>query len=84
MPKKGLLLKDSHISLVCEEGKSLIGFLIGAVVAAPVVYAPGGKSCMIDDFCISTVAQWEKKGNALLNGCRQNAALMGAVQFVIV
>jgi len=39
---------------------------------------------MIDDFCISADAQWEKEGGALLQGCRKDAAALGAVQFVIV
>jgi len=81
---ESLLLRDNHISLVCETGQNLSGFLFGAVTNAPPVYDPGGKSCMIDDFCISANAQWENEGRALLDDSRQKAVLLGAVQFVIV
>jgi len=81
---ENLLLKDNHLSLVCESGQNLTGFLFGAVVPAPGVYDPGGNTCMIDDFCISADALWENEGKALLESCRKKAALLGAIQFVIV
>jgi len=81
---ESLLLSEKHLSLVCESGQNLSGFLIGAVVEAPAVYDPGGKSCMIDDFCIAENAQWESEGRALLDGCRETASALGAVQFVVV
>ena len=79
-----LLPKADHISLVCEDRDCISGFLIGTVSAAPAVYDPGGLSCRIDDFCISTDALWENEGKALLGVCRKKAASLGAVQFVIV
>ena len=81
---ESLLVRDNHISIVCEEEQEFTGFLIGAVISAPPVYDPGGKSCMIDDFCISASAQWENEGNALLEVCKKKAALLGTVQLVIV
>jgi len=81
---ESLLSRDNHISLVCEEGQNLSGFLFGAVANAPPVYDPGGKACMVDDFCISANAQWESQGRALLDATRKRALLLGAVQFVVV
>ena len=81
---ENLLLEGNHISIVCENEQEFTGFLFGAVISAPPVYDPGGKSCLIDDFCISASAQWQNEGNALLEYCRKKAALLGAVQFVIV
>jgi len=81
---ESLLSRDNQIALVCEVDKQLSGFLFGAVALPPPVYDAGGKVCMIDDFCISTDAQWGNEGRALLQSCRADAAAMGAVQFVIV
>ena len=60
------------------------GFIIGAVNTAPAVYDPGGKSCMIDDFCIASTASWRTEGRALLDASRKYARQMGAVQMVVV
>jgi len=81
---QSFLSRDNHISLVCEVGQKLSGFLFGTVALPPPVYDAGGKVCMIDDFCISADAQWENEGRTLLQSCRKNAVAMGAVQFVIV
>ena len=56
---KSLLSRDDHIALVCEHSGAVNGFIIGAVGPAPGVYDPGGMSCMIDDFCVSSAV---KKG----------------------
>lgn len=40
------------IALVYRENKDIEGFIIGALKKAPPVYAPGGLTCVIDDFCV--------------------------------
>lgn len=81
---ESLLSKDNHFALVCVAGENVTGFVICAVTPAPGVYDPGGNSCMIDDFCISSDASWEEEGSALLDGCRKYGKQLGAVQFIIV
>lgn len=81
---QSLLSRDDHFALVCENADAVNGFIIGAVSSAPGVYDPGGKSCMIDDFCIASTASWRTEGKALLDACRNYARQMGAVQIVVV
>jgi len=79
-----LLAKDNHFALVCETNGIVSGFIIGAVTPAPPVYDPGGLACLIDDFCISSEARWDKEGEALLAESCECAKQLGAVQFVII
>ncbi len=81
---KRLLLRDDHIFLVCEHAGAVNGFIIGAVGPAPGVYDPGGLSCTIDDFCVSSAAAWEIEGKALLEEGQKYAKQMGAVQIVVI
>lgn len=81
---ESLLSRDNHFALVCVTAEKITGFVIGAVTPAPGVYDPGGDSCMIDDFCISSDSLWEEEGRALLEECKKYAKQSGAVQFIIV
>ena len=53
--------------LVAVEGRQMLGFLIARKFAAPPVYAPGGDTYLIDDFCVAEPHHWLSIGEALLS-----------------
>ncbi len=80
------LRKKNVIPLVAErDGRTgLCGFLVAVVVPAPPVYSPGGLTCAIDDFVVSSQASWEEVGRELLSCAASQARAEGAVQIVVV
>jgi hypothetical protein len=79
-----LVASEQTIVLVHEQVGLVDGFVIAALVDAPPVYDPGGKTCLIDDFAVADAAIWETAGAALLaEACREGKA-RGAVQSVVV
>lgn len=63
---------------------TLDGFLIATVIDAPPVYAPGGKSCIIDDYVLANDDLWPNTGKELLEAAKEWARAMGATQTIIV
>jgi hypothetical protein len=61
----------------------LAGFLIATLQPAPPVYAPGGLTCVIDDFCVAEARYWPKAGAALLQEAMRCARERGAAQVVV-
>lgn len=79
-----LLQRENVFALVHETGSRLDGFLIGAIVPTPPVYAAGGPTCSVDDYCVATPDLWATVGAALLDAAAHEARTRGAVQMVVV
>ncbi len=81
----GQLTDPDVIVLVSTTGiDTVVGFAIGVITAAPPVYAPGGLTCLVDDFTLGPAADWATDGVDLLIAVRLKAAGRGAVQVVVV
>jgi hypothetical protein len=74
---------SNAIVLVCENASVFRGFIIAQLIEAPPVYAPGGKTCVIDDFAV-TQNDWNEAGRALLGEAQCLARAAGAVQGLVV
>jgi GNAT superfamily N-acetyltransferase len=80
-----LLENEEGVILVAHDDTSpLRGFAIARVVAAPPIYDPGGRTCVVDDFTVADSADWLDAGTALLDEVRRWGADRGAVQLVVV
>lgn len=79
-----LLGRSDYILLKAIAGDMLKGFIIGQLIQAPTVYAPGGLTLMVDDFCVSEPELWQTIGKELLTQIRNFAFERGAVQLVVV
>lgn len=79
-----LIENDKVITLVCEEGGELTGFLIATLTGAPPVYDPGGATCQIDDFMVVPPTRWPTTGARLLRAGLTEAGRRGAIQAVVV
>ena len=62
-----LLQEQDTFFLVAVEGAQLLGFLIARKFPAPPVYAPGGDTYLVDDFCVDEPNHWLTTGEALLS-----------------
>ena len=78
-----LLQRDTVIALV-SEADGIDGFIIANIVAAPPVYDPGGKVCMIDDFVVISPELWVTVGKRLRDQIQLEAKMRGAVLSVTV
>jgi len=76
---KDSLSKENTLVWVSESGGHLNGFIIGAIVNAPPVYAPGGKICFVDDFMVENPGSWGTVGRGLLEKVMEEAKGRGAV-----
>lgn len=79
-----LLAEQETYFLVAIEGSQLQGFLIARKFPAPPVYAPGGDTYMIDDFCVFEPHHWLTIGEALLSHASTLIHEAGAAQIVVV
>lgn len=81
----GVLLGNADvIKLVSDTQGTIDGFLIAMLQDAPPVYAPGGKTCMIDDFTVAEDALWTSVGRNLLRTALARATDKGATQTMVV
>ncbi len=78
------IAQPENIVLVGEQEGTVAGFVIATLRPAPPVYAPGGLTCIIDDFAVANPADWKGIGSALLDAVAQEAKTRGAVQMVVV
>ena len=78
------LTLDDHIMLTATQGDTIVGFIIGKLVAAPEVYNPGGLTLMIDDFCVKHPSDWLVVGAKLIDEIKIRAKEKGAAQIVVV
>jgi hypothetical protein len=81
---RGLLADPSWICLVHENAGGIDGFILARLIAAPPVYDPGGKVCMIDDFAVSDSSLWPTVGMALRDAAERKSSDAGAVVSVTV
>ena len=72
------------ITFVAISNETLVGFIIGHLVPAPAVYAPGGPTCTVDDFTVGQAALWATVGVELLYAVKNEAGQRGASQLVVV
>ena len=79
-----LLQRPEVIARVHRAVEGLAGFVIATLISAPPVYAPGGLTCVVDDFCVAEARFWPKAGTALLQEAMRCARERGAVQVVVV
>jgi hypothetical protein len=79
-----LLSEAEALFLVAIEGHQLQGFLIARKFSAPPVYAPGGDTYLVDDFCVLEPHHWLTVGEALLSHASTLIHEAGAAQIVVV
>lgn len=60
------------------------GYAFCRLVPAPPVYDPGGPSCFVDDFAVTSAQLWPSDGRALLDAAARWGAGRGAAQLVVV
>src|SRR5262245_48106521 len=74
-----LLTSPDVIALIAEGDNALSGFIISAITVAPPVYNPGGPVCIIDDFAVAKLQDWNSVGAELLAAVEREAKARGAV-----
>jgi hypothetical protein len=79
-----LLTEDATFFLVAVEGRQFLGFLIARKFPTPPVYAPGGDTYLMDDFCVVEPHHWLTTGEALLSHVSTLVHEAGAAQIVVV
>ena len=79
-----VLAQPQAIARVADANGAMAGFIIGVLQEAPPVYAPGGKSVVIDDFAVADGDLAEAVGPALLDAVMSEARARGAVQMIVI
>lgn len=79
-----LLEQEDYLIYLAEDADEKKGFVIGRLIEAPAVYAPGGFTLMIDDFCVASPDLWSSVGVLLFEEVSSLAQQKGAVQTIIV
>ena len=79
-----LLAEQDTFFLIATEGRQVLGFLVARKFPTPPVYAPGGDTYLVDDFCVAESHQWLTTGEALLSHATTLIHESGAVQIVVV
>jgi GNAT superfamily N-acetyltransferase len=72
------------IARVAEDGGRFLGFAMGVLQDPPPVFAPGGKTLLIDDFAVAEGAEGDAAASALLDAVIGEARARGAVQMIVV
>lgn len=79
-----LAIDAGALFLVSDSDGQIDGFLIAMPVQNPPVYAPGGPTAQIDDFCVADPALFPTVGAALLDEARARSKARGITQLVVV
>lgn len=79
----GLLSEPETLFLVATEGSQLQGFLIARNFPVPPVFAPGGETYLVDDFCVLEPHHWLTVGEALLSHASTLIHEAGAARIVV-
>ncbi|WP_327087426.1 hypothetical protein OIE66_34630 [Nonomuraea sp. NBC_01738] len=79
-----LVASESVLCLVSEDDGVMTGFAVATLVPSPPVYDPGGLTCTLDDFAVTSDSAWTTTGLALLRAICAEAAARGAAQVVVV
>jgi len=72
------------IARVAEDGGRFLGFIIGGMQDAPPVFAPGGKTAIVDDFAVVDGEGADAAASALLDAVMSEARARGAVQLIAI
>ncbi len=72
------------IARVAEDSGRFVGFIIGGVQDAPPVFAPGGKTVVVDDFAVVEGEDGDAAASALLDAVMSEARARGAVQLIAI
>jgi hypothetical protein len=83
-PYLAALLQEPDVFARVAVTRTVVGFAIGRLTAAPPVYDPGGPTCLIDDFAVADPDLWPTVGLDLLQTVADAARERGAVQIVVV
>src|SRR5262245_61891495 len=78
------VVQPNAIARVAEDGGRFAGFVIGGLQEAPPVFAPGGKTVIIDDFAVGDGAGADDVASALLDAVMSEARARGAVQIIAI
>ena len=76
--------QPNAIARVAEDNGRFAGFIIGGVQDAPPVFAPGGKTVLIDDFAVIEGEGGDAAALALLDAVMSEARARGAVQLIAI
>jgi hypothetical protein len=79
-----LVVNPAVITRVAVQDGRLDGFLIAWKTPSPPVYAPGGDTFTVDDFCVRAPELWPTVGRALWDDCMAIARTAGWRQVVVV
>jgi hypothetical protein len=72
------------IARVAEDGGRFLGFVMGTLQDPPPVYAPGGKTVLIDDFAVVEGTEGDAAASGLIDAVMSEARARGAVQIITV
>lgn len=78
------VVQPNAIARVAESGGRFLGFVVGGLQDAPPVFAPGGKTVIIDDFAVTEGAEADEVASALLDAVMSEARARGAVQIIAI
>ncbi len=78
------VVQPNVIARVAEDGERFLGFVMGTLQDPPPVYAPGGKTVLIDDFAVVDGADGDSAASQLLDAAISEARARGAVQIITV
>ncbi|MFM5918009.1 MAG: N-acetyltransferase family protein [Novosphingobium sp.] len=70
--------------LVCERQGEVAGFLLASTIKAPPVFDPGGRSILVDDFCVRDPDDWPTIGTALFDELQAIASAKSWRQVIAV
>jgi len=79
-----LVANPAVVTRVAVRDGQVDGFLIATKTPAPPVYAPGGDTYTVDDFCVRAPDLWPTVGRALWDDCMAIARAAGWRQVVVV
>ncbi len=72
------------VARIAESGGRFLGFVIGVIQDAPPVFAPGGKTVLIDDFVVVEGPEADDAASALIDAVMSEGRARGAVQIIAV
>jgi GNAT superfamily N-acetyltransferase len=78
------LLNRRAIALLATRDGEACGFLIARRIRVPPVFAPGGPTLFVDDFCVEPDTEWDAVGGPLLDALAPLAEERGYRQMLIV
>ncbi len=78
------LRQPNVIAFVHDHDGTIDGFAIAALIQAPPVYDPDGRTALIDDFAVASPELWDSVGEALFREVAEEAKRRGAVGAVAI